>query len=200
MRTYDLKPGTVPEYQRRFADKLAGRLDYSPLGGHWYTDIGPLNQVVAVWPYEDLDHRARIRHEAEASCVWPPDTDNLIISMRSDILKPTSFMTPLANRKIGPLYEMRIYTYPPEEIPIVLKLWSERIGAREQFSPLAGCWYKESGGLDNFIHVWAYKSLDQRSSIRKGALEKGIWPPTGLNKPIRQKNKILLPASSSPMQ
>lgn len=54
-RTYELKQGQVPEYQKRFADKLQGRLEFSPLGGHWYSEVGTLNQVIALWPYENME-------------------------------------------------------------------------------------------------------------------------------------------------
>ena len=57
IRTYDLKPRAVPEYLKRYAAKLAVRLKLSPLGGHWHTEIGLLNQVVANWPYTNLEER-----------------------------------------------------------------------------------------------------------------------------------------------
>ena len=43
--------------------------------------------------------------------------------MVSEIFLPTPFMTPLSERGIGPLYEMRIYTYPAEGMPQVLEAW-----------------------------------------------------------------------------
>ena len=69
----------VPEYQKRFGGKLPGRMEFSKLGGHWYTEAGPLNQVIAIWPYESIQERTRIRREAEAGDKWPPDTGDLIV-------------------------------------------------------------------------------------------------------------------------
>lgn len=200
IRTYDLKPRMVEEYRSRFAEKLPDRLEFSKLGGHWATDIGPLNQVVAIWPYDDLKQRARIRKEAEDAGIWPPDTGDLIVNMKSEIYRPAPFMTPLGERKIGPIYEMRLYTWPPEVIPEALEVWGSRIARREELSPLVGCWYSELGGLNNFVHLWAYTSFDERTRIREEALEKGIWPPGVPTAPTTQENKILLPASFSPMQ
>ena len=200
IRTYDLKMGLVPEYQKRFGEKLPGRLEFSSLGGHWYTEIGPLNQVVAIWPYDDLEQRSQTRIRAEASGKWPPDTGDLIVRMKSEIYLPAPFMTPLGERKIGPIYEMRLYTYDPEAIPSVLEAWSDQIADRTKLSPLAGCWYSESGGLDNFIQMWAYESFDERLRIRAEARATGVRPPAGSPKPVSQENKVLLPASFSPMQ
>ena len=54
VRTYTLKPGTVAEFEENFAKALPAREKVSPLGAFWHTDIGPLNQVIHVWPYENL--------------------------------------------------------------------------------------------------------------------------------------------------
>ena len=85
-------------------------------------------------------------------------------------------------------------------IPEVLETWGNRIGLREEMSPLAGCWYSEMGGLNNFVHLWAYPNMEQRDRIREEAKEKGVWPPGVPTPPTSQENKILLPSSFSPMQ
>ena len=72
MRTETLRPGAVPEYERRFGEKLPSRERHSKLGAFWHTVIGPLNQVIHVWPYEDLAHRAKVRAEAAHEPGWPP--------------------------------------------------------------------------------------------------------------------------------
>ena len=56
IRTYNLKLGQLNEYWDRFSEKLPARQELSQLGAHWYTEVGPLNQMVAVWPYESLEH------------------------------------------------------------------------------------------------------------------------------------------------
>ena len=200
MRTYDIRPRGVPEYQKRFEAKLSGRLEFSKLFGHWYTEVGPLNQIVAIWPYDSLEHRAETRAAAEASGKWPPDTSELILSMRSEIYMPAPFMSPTGERDVGPIYEMRLYTYQPEVVPTVLEVWGDAIAERQRFSPLVGCWYSEGGGLDNFVHLWAYRSFDERLRIRLEAREKGVWPTPQMFAPDRQRSKVLLPASFSPLR
>ena len=200
IRTYDLKPRSIPEFEKRTDEKLPGRLAYSKLGGFWHTEIGPLNQVVHIWPYDDLNQRTDIRARAVADGAYPPDTSEFIVNMQSEIFYPAEFMTPLGERNIGPVYEMRIYTYAPGHIPRVLEAWGARIAEREKLSPLAGCWYSELGGLNRFVHLWAYKSLEERGSVRAEAQAKGIWPPPSGVAPLKQENKILLPAAFSPMQ
>ncbi len=202
IRTYNLNVGQLAEYWKRFGEKLPGRQTFSKLGGHWYTETGRLNQMVAIWPYDDLEQRARIRREAEAGPApkWPPNTGELIDSMVSQIYLPAPFMTPLGEKKIGPLYEMRVYTYPAEGMPQVLEAWGNSIVEREKLSPLAGCWYSEYGGLNNFIHLWAYSSFEERMRIREEARDKGVWPPRGSVRPLTQETQLLFPAPFSPMQ
>ena len=200
IRTYNLKPGTTQAFLKRTGDKLPGRLAYSKLGGFWYTEIGPLNQVVHIWPYDDLNQRADVRARVMADGVWPPDNNEFIVDMQSEIFNPAPFMTPLDERNIGPIYEMRIYSYRPGEVPRVLEGWTKAIEEREKLSPLVGCWYSELGALNKIVHMWAYRSFDERMKIRAEAREKGVWPaPHGIP-PVRNENKILLPAAFSPMQ
>jgi NIPSNAP len=59
----------------------------------------------------------------------------------------------------------------------------------------------EFGKANGFVHIWAYPSLDQRTQIREEARKKGVWPPPGGgDRLISQQNKIVLPASWSPLQ
>ena len=72
MRTYTLKPGTLAEFEKRFSEAIPHRQKYSPLGAFWHTEIGPLNQVIHVWPYEDLQQRTQTRAAASQDPHWPP--------------------------------------------------------------------------------------------------------------------------------
>ena len=200
-RTYDLQPRMVPEFEKRAAEKIKeGRQDYSQLFGFWYTEAGPLNQVVHIWPYADMNERLAIRAKAVEDGVWPPDSAHLVNEMRSEIFLPAPFMKNRGAAKLGPVYEMRIYTYAPGDIPNVIAKWSEHIEAREEFSPLVGAWHSELGGLNVWIHMWAYESYDHRAEVRAETRAKGVWPPPGGIAPLKQENKLLLPMSFSPLQ
>ena len=61
VRTYTLRPGTVAEFEERYEKRLPSRLKHSKLGAFWHTEFGPLNQVVHVYPYDDLNQRASVR-------------------------------------------------------------------------------------------------------------------------------------------
>ena len=199
-RTYDLKPRSVPDFENGFAEKLPGRLEFGPLGGLWHTEFGALNQVLHVWPYEDTAARDATRAKAVAAGVWPPNTSQYIVNMNSEILLPAPFSPAMTERKIGPIFELRMYTYNPGDIPKVMEAWGGAIEERQKYSPLVGAWYSDVGDLNRWFHMWAYDSLEQRMQVRAETREKGVWPPPGGVSPIKQENKLLIPAACSPMQ
>jgi hypothetical protein len=87
------------------------------------------------------------------------------------------------------------------DIPKVLEGWGKAIEAREQFSPLAACWTSELGGLNTFVHTWVYKDLNERARVREASRKPGgPWPPQTGVRPIRQENKLLMPAAFSPVR
>ena len=84
VRTYTLKPGTVPAAEQAFADRIEGRVKLSPIAGFWRSEVGTLNQIIHIWPYQDTNERARIRAEAVAKGVWPPPRDPSIVMLRQE--------------------------------------------------------------------------------------------------------------------
>ena len=51
IRTYTLKPGSTAQFEERFGAALPVRAKVSPLAAFWHSEVGPLNQVIHVWPY-----------------------------------------------------------------------------------------------------------------------------------------------------
>jgi hypothetical protein len=198
MRTYLLKPTSVPEVVKRFGDAMPERVKLSPLVGFWHTEIGRLNHIIHMWSYKDLAERDRIRAEAVKSGVWPPKIQEFILEMESKILIPAAFSPPLGERKLG-LYEIRSYIYGAGSIPTVIKAWSEKIEGRTKLSPLVFAGHTELGPLNNWVHIWAYADLNERARVRAEAVKLGIWPPGSSGMLMKQENWIALPAPFSPL-
>jgi hypothetical protein len=204
VRTYTLKPGSVPEFESRFEQRHPYREKYSKLGAFWHTEMGPLNQVIHVWEYEDLNQREEAREAAsqDRDLQRLPGGREFVVEQQSEAVIPAPFMHPLGSRDYGTgnIYEMRTYTYEPGGIPEVLKAWEEAIPHREEYSPLAACWYNEFGGLNRFTHVWVYPDLNERARIRAESRQGSHWPPRSSVRPVRQENKILMSAAFSPVK
>jgi hypothetical protein len=202
MRTYTLQPGTVATFEERFGQALPARTKVSALAAFWHTEVGPLNRVIHVWPYDDLAARTRLREEATKLPSWPPNVRELEVELQSDIYIPAPFSPKLEPRQLGNLYEIRIYTLKPGGIPGVIDRWSTHIARRMELSPLVGAWHSELGGLNKWCHIWAYKDAADRFRIREEARAKGIWPPPpggGPNMMIKQENMLVVPAAFSPL-
>jgi hypothetical protein len=205
VRTYTLRPGSVAEFEERYAARLELRQKHSKLGAFWHTEFGPLNQVVHVYPYEDLNHRTAVRKALaeDADRAALPGGQDLVVAQEAEIMTPAPFMHALGSRDYGTgnVYEMRTYTYAPGDLPKVLAAWADAIGPREELSPLAACWTSELGGLNKFVHTWVYKNLDERTKVRAASRQGGLqWPPQSGVRPLRQENKVLIPAAFSPVR
>ena len=199
-RTYDVKARTAPTFIERFGSKIEKRTEYSPLVGLFYTEIGQLNRVLHIWQYEDLNERDAIRSKVVEDGVWPPANSDLITNMQSDIYIPAPFMPEVdIKRKIGPIFELRVYRYPGGTIPRVMDAWAELIEARMSLCPAVGVWYSELGHLNMWAHMWAYESFEHRTEARAKFPDIG-WPPKAGIDPITQENMILLAAGCSPVQ
>jgi hypothetical protein len=209
-RTYDLKPHSLPELEKRFAEAYEFRKKFSQLAAFWHTEIGPLNQIIHVWPYKDLEERTRIRDTAvkEGAGKWPPKTAEFMVRQRSEIFLPFAFSPEMKPGKQGPFFEMRIYTYASGQLPNLTKAWTLAIPNRLKHGPATAILYSELGGLNQFMHIWPYKSLDERWALRNKLRETGEWPPSVVAKKaglpeyhlVQQENKIVMPAAFSPLQ
>ena len=136
MRTYVLKPGMTNNFVERFAEGLTARLQFSKLLGLWQSEVGGLNRVVHIWPYESFEDRERIGQEARKTGKWPPKTQEFIITQENKIIQPAPFSPPLPEGKLGNVYEFRTYTYQPGTMPTVLERFGKVMAARTKVSPL----------------------------------------------------------------
>ncbi len=205
VRTYTLRTGTVAEFEERYAKRLPLREKHSKLGAFWHTEFGPLNQVVHVYPYDDLNHRTAVRAALAQDTAREamPGGRDLIVAQEAEIMNPAPFMRALGSRDYGTgnIYEMRTYTYAPGDLPKVLDAWAKAMPQREELSPLVACWTSELGGLNKFVHTWVYKDLNERERIRAASRAPGrAWPPQSGVRPVRQENKVLIPTAFSPLR
>ena len=202
VRTYQLRPGSVAEVEKRFGEGLPEREKLSKLTALWHTDVGALNEITHIWTYDSFEQRLAIRAEAIKTRVWPPKISEFIVSMQSEVFIPAPFSPPLEPRKVGPLFEIRSYTLAPGALPGMMERWATKIDERVKLSPLVGAWYSEFGALNKWVHIWAYKDAAERQRIRSDAVARGIWPPGGAaaGLVLKQENKLVMPADCSPLR
>ena len=199
-RTYRMKPGTVATAEERFGQALPARTKVSPLAAFWHTEVGPLNRIIHVWPYDIFEQRTQVRSQKIEG--WPPNIREFVEEQQSEIFIPAPFSPKLEPRRLGGLYEIRMYTLAPGAIPGQIERWSGAIEARLKYSPLAFAGHSELGGLNRWCHIWAYKDAAERFAVREKARADGVWPPKGgqPGQTLVQENMLVVPASFSPLR
>ena len=81
----------------------------------------------------------------------------------------------------------------------MIDAWAKAIQERRKHSAFIGAWFSELGDLNKWAHMWAYKSLDERTKVRSDMIDRKIWPPADNPVPITQANKLFMPFSFSPL-
>jgi NIPSNAP len=92
VRTYVLKPDGVAATIELWRKSVPGRATLSPLLAAMHSITGTVTRFMHIWPYPDLNERARLRAKAVADKLWPPPggPDHLA-TMQSDIYFPADF-------------------------------------------------------------------------------------------------------------
>ena len=103
------------------------------------------------------------------------------------------------------IYEERIYTILPGRMVEYMKNYEE-LGLpvqRKVLGTLVGFFNTEIGGLNKVVHIWGYDSLDDRLEKREKLANHPDWPrylETNLKLIVEQENRVLIPASFSPLK
>jgi hypothetical protein len=91
LRWYKTEVGKAPEWLGHFKDIMPTREKYSKNVAVWQSHAGALNEVVHLWAYTDLNHRAQVRGDVMKDPAWQGflgKSAGLLLEMRSIILVP----------------------------------------------------------------------------------------------------------------
>jgi len=209
MQTYTLIPRSLGSVVRMFEEALPARTALSPLAAFWRTEVGVLNQIIMIWPYASADERDRARAAESKIAGWPLELRDHVLEESTRLWTPAPFSPPLTPRRLGNIYEVRIYDYEAGCIPHVIDSWNEILEERLKYSPLVGAWYTDTGPVHQWIHIWAYENAGERERIRAETAKAGIWPMSVVDQrlkretkymPVRMQNMLAVPASFSPLR
>ncbi|MDA1298134.1 MAG: NIPSNAP family protein [Chloroflexi bacterium] len=93
------------------------------------------------------------------------------------------------------IYEFRTYDLKPRTLAKYDSIVKTALaGGRPKYSPLFGYWYSEFGQLNQALHVWPYKDLQERTEVRAKVANLGYWPPATLDVLAGQNTEIYIPA------
>ena len=208
LRTYTLKAGTAPE-----AAKNAGTVGrdirgdkFGKLEGYWITEVGPLNQVMHLWSFADLNDRARLRADLSANKRWTSEYVPLIRDklVRQDIRLLNGVIAPTRPAKDGNIYEFRNYRCKAGgAVGQWIGHFREALPARERHSKICALFQTEAGQPNEVCHIWAYPDLNARAAARAASVADKDWQAfltKGLALIEEMHSTIMLPAAHSPLK
>ena len=207
LRTYTLMPGKQAEYLK--LNQEVGRPirgdKYGKLEGSWTTEFGLLNQYVHLWSYPSLDERERLRGELMKNGDWTqgyvPKIRPMLMAQENKMLAAQLPLKPPAEGKH--VYELRWYRAHVGKAGEWLGHFKAIMPTREKYSKNVGVFQTEAGQLNEAVHLWAYKDLNDRAAVRGKVLQDPEWQSfLGKSAPClaEMKSIILNPAAHSPMQ
>src|SRR5262245_36798304 len=197
LRTYTLQPGKQGEYLKLSGDvgRKARGNKYGTLEGHWYTEFGTLNQYVHLWSYPDLNERDRLRGELAKNEAWTKDYIGqirpLLLAQQNKILSAATPIKP--PKEAGNIYELRWYRAYPGRLGEWLNLARGVLPTREKYSRNVGYWQTEVSQLNEAVHLWVYRDLNERAAVRGKVMQDPEWQAfLGKALPLLQQQDALI--------
>jgi hypothetical protein len=192
-----VRPGTHPPALAVLGKTLA---DDKELLACWYSDIGAVNRILLIRrspaAAASLDSRLTFLQSSN-----PLGIGEFIVAMAMDTYAAFDFMPPMRPGAFGPCYEVRTYRLKPDGLMPTIELWRKAVPGRSKVSPLVAAMTSVTGEVTRFMHIWPYRSFDERARLRDKAVADGVWPPPGgPSHLLSQQVDIYLPAAFSPMK
>ncbi|PTQ66378.1 NIPSNAP family protein [Celeribacter persicus] len=146
--------------------------------GCFSVEFGALNRFYLLAKYENTEalfaDRAKRLEDSD-----PYGITEHLGNVARTAYKPLSFSHDITTGDFGPFYEFRTYTIAPNGLAETEEAWAKVITERETMSPLLGIMGSLEGAPKKMVHIWPYKSIEERMKARAQASKVGIWPPPG---------------------
>jgi hypothetical protein len=192
-----VRPGTHPRALEVLGNSLGNDTN---LLACWYSDIGAVNQILIIRKATDAAATLDARFAA-LNAANPFGIGEYIVAMAMDTYVAFDFIAPLRPGEFGPCYEVRSYVLKPTGLAPTIEAWRKSVPGRMKISPVLAAMTSVTGAVTRFLHVWPYKSFDERARLRAKAAADGVWPPPGgPGHLVSQQVDIYLPAPFSPMK
>ena len=192
-----VRPGTHPQALAVLGKTLPGD---AALLACWYSDIGAVNRILLIRKIADAaaNLAARLAVLKDAN---PFGIAEFVTAMAMDTYVSFDFIAPLRPGVFGPCYEVRTYELKPGGLAPTVAAWRKAVPGRMTISPVLAAMSSVTGAVTRMLHIWPYKSFDERARLRDKAVADGVWPPPGgPGHLVSQQVDIYLPAPFSPMK
>ncbi|CAL4096315.1 unnamed protein product [Meganyctiphanes norvegica] len=196
LRTYSVYPQKMRDFLNLTAEEFHLRTAHSVLLGYWTAEIGGLNQVVHLWEYDSLSHRADVRARLAGDPEWLgryvskvidswQQQDNVLLTL----LPGTSLNTPQGTG-VYQIVSLNLCGAPA--------VWSSALvefvknSSMTSGSTLVGTWKTALGPGNMAVLLWQHSDPDGCIRLRD-ALDDTITNVALQNHVSASHSKLLLP-------
>lgn len=171
-----LRPNTLGPVMARIPESIPASVRNGTLLGCFTCEFGALNRIAVLAAYESQDALHADRR-ALAGDENPFGIGEYLGAFERASYQPLPFMNDIEPGAYGPFYEFRTYGIAPGGLPATSDAWSKIVARRNEISKLLMVMGSTEPGATRMVHIWPYKSLDERAAARAQASKEGIWPP-----------------------
>ena len=200
--TFTVHVGTHGQAMERIQSALQADAIGGQLFGCWFSELGQLNQVAVLRGFESLESRQAERERLLLDGD-PLGVEEFMTDMRIEDYCLFPFLDGITPGDFGPFYELRVYDVRPSGLKATLDGWADAVPPRttDTYSPLAAAFYATNGRTPRIMHLWPYRTLEERLEIRTKTVNDGVWPPKGGPAQLLDMHStVYLPADFSPLK
>jgi len=208
LRMYTTRPGKMKDVvnaSATVAQKIRGGDTYGKLIGHWWSEIGKMNQYVHMWEYKDPEEMRRLRSELAAKEDWKnkfvPLVGPNILTQEIRLLRPLTKIKKPVN--ISNIYELKIIKLNIGQSAKWAKKFLEIVGLIENSSINIGIWNTELQDPNEIISLWSHPNLENMSKYWHDLESNKDWNDFNNyqeNSVKSEENIILKSSICSPLQ
>uniref|UniRef100_A0A8C6L0N1 Nipsnap homolog 2 n=1 Tax=Nothobranchius furzeri TaxID=105023 RepID=A0A8C6L0N1_NOTFU len=180
------------------------------LVGTWNTWYGEQDQAVHLWRYRggypaltEVMNKLRQNKVTGEFMDYRTERGKMLLSRRNQLLLEFSFWNEPVPRSGPNIYELRSYQLRPGTMIEWGNYWARAIEIRQQNQEAVGGFFSQIGSLYQVHHLWAYKDLESRETIRNAAWHRDGWDEVVYyTVPLIQhmESRIMIPMKTSPMK
>lgn len=174
------------------------------LEGYWMTEIGPLNQILELRSYGDVDEQRRAAKNRDNNQARSQDLAKTAPHVTQREVGVFRLMRGISRPTTGNhMYELRRYRIKPLQIDRWTELFLGSIEYREKYSKLSALFRGEDSAQNEVCHLWPYPDLNARTAARAAAVVDPEWKEFirasgGLLESMQ--SMIMIPTTLSPLK
>ncbi|KAL3858588.1 hypothetical protein ACJMK2_008860 [Sinanodonta woodiana] len=161
LRCYSIIPKDMKHFLELSEKWMHLRTVHSKCIGYWTSEIGGINDVVHIWEYDNLSHRASVRQTLAKDPDWIQNYFSKILPLLSRQQNSLLRLVPgsdLITKTSKGVYELQQFNLPGSPSPDQI---SQALSAcTQQNATLLGTFYSIIGTLSSAYQLWRHPDVD----------------------------------------